>query len=78
MFIYGVTNTFEYMPTKVHLKLKKMIITINNNNDNNEKKIVKNIGVNFPLSCFNEPDIVFKCVNKLFRCPLANRLVSSV
>ena len=64
MFIYGVTNTFEYMPTKVHVKLKKVIITINNNsntnNGNNEKKIVKNTGANFPLSCFNELDVVFK------------------
>ena len=56
-----------------------MIITINNNsntnNGNNEKKIVKNTGVNFSLSCFNELDVVFKCVNKLFRCPLYNRSI---
>lgn len=57
-----------------------MIITINNNsntnNGNKEKKIVKNTGFNFPLSCFNELDVVFNCVNKLFlRCPLYNRAI---
>ena len=58
-----------------------MIITINSNSNsntndgNNEKKIVKNTGVNFPLSCFNELDVIFKCVNKLFRCPLVNRSI---